>query len=348
MPDDNNIGQQDEQLNSQDASFDPVMAEIIGDETGVDLTPKNDSEAQLKSQDPLSADESDKADYAITEEQLGELKDLGYEETDLDAIEPSDLKNILETKTAKPTQTGTVDTSKLIITQDMAERYGGIAKSFVGKPVDELLKAVEQNNKYVHRLEGELKQHQTKLTEKENQKVDELLNELKTSTDLSEEDFWKKHDELVKLQTRAQMQAETEKPQKEAEALAFMQEAMPEGINFKEAFNAWSQSLAPEAKQYYQNTNDYVIRDAVKTFIQLNQKDEALLAEQKRLAETEAQKESGAKILAAKKAAEAIKNSNGKRMAGSKYQVIQRGKNSNVSYDGLDPVVAEIIKNSLE
>jgi len=343
----NNENLELEQPTSQDGS-ENTLAEILGDELGVDLTTKTADTEQDISQDPPAVTDESNQDYSITEEQLGELKELGYEEADLDNLEPSDLENILETKTAKPTETAGIDTAKLIITPEMAERYGGIAKSFVGKPVDELFKAVEQNNKYVQKLEGELKQHQSKLTEKENQKVDELLNELKTSTDLSEEDFWKKHGELVSLQVRALAQAEAEKPQQEAQALAFMQSAMPEGVEFKTAFDEWSKSLDPESLAHFKASNDFVIREAVKNFVLLNQNKANLEAEKQRLANEQAQAESKAKILAAKKAADAIKKSNGQRMAGSKYHVIKRGANSNVDYSGLDGTAAEILRDSLE
>lgn len=354
MEDSNNL--ELEQPASQDGTED-TLAEILGDELGVDLTTKTESKEQSSDQvQPTGTDESDQ-DHSITEEQLDVLtKELGYEETDLDTIEPSDLKNILETKTAKPTQVdGSIDAAKIILTQDMVDQYAkanegkaGIAKSFIGQPVDKLLDALVEQNKRIGKVEGELKQHQTKLTEKENQKVDELLKELKTSNDLSEEDFWKKHDDLVRLQAHAQMQAEVEKPQKAAEALAFMQAAMPKGIDFKATFDSWSQSLDPETLQHYKNTDDYAIREAVKNFALLQQKDQDILTAQQQLASVQAKKESDAKILAAKKAAAAIKSSSGQRMAGSKYHVIKRGANSNVDYGSLGETATQIYKESLE
>lgn len=294
---------------------------------------KEQPEGQVE---PLKEGEQQLPVLEIYEDEVPQLKELGYDENDFNSGELTreDIENILATKTKKEVAETTVVNTEVIITPEMAEKYGGIAKSFIDKPLSELFKAIQKNNDYIAKLSTQIKQHEQLLTENEKTKVDRLEEELKTNTNLSEDEFWTKHKELVKMEAELLARSQAPDPnaaQREAEFYETAQSLMPEGVKFQEISEEWWGKLNPQVQQSYQNLQQknpteavQIMLEAVKNYALLKVKDAAIQTTEKKLGDAEKDKIRQAKILAAKIAKDSIKNSQGQHVQGSKVNIVPR------------------------
>lgn len=127
----------------------------------VGKTPKDNNNSQ-QGQKP-KADEGDQSENTpeISDDDIALLLEAGLTEQELTAKSVEEIQQLIEEK-----KRGQQKPSPLTITQDIAEQLGGIAKSFVGKDVTELFKALDEQNSYIGKLSARLKQLETELNSK--------------------------------------------------------------------------------------------------------------------------------------------------------------------------------------
>jgi hypothetical protein len=332
---------------------DPAVAAIIARNTGSQVEappaveqPKGQVEGEVEGGEQPPT-------YEITQDDFDVItKELGYTPEDLDEFEPDDIQNIIQTKTKKPEvveeHAGKPVDADVTITPEMAEKYGGIAKSFIGKSLGELFTAMNKNNSYVTKLTSELDKYKKQLTTTEKSKVEELEAKLKTSTDLTEEDLWKGVDELVELKVQAKIRAAEPNPDeatKQAEFFQHIQTIIPEGMEAEKVSEEWWKSLDVEEQKAFSATSPIIVARAIKDFAGSKVKDAVVKKKDEQIEASEKDATKKARTLAAQLAKEAIQKSKGQPVAGSKYNVVNRGA---PKPEWEDPTVAALMKRKLE
>lgn len=102
----------------------------------------------------------------ITDEDIALLLEAGHKPEDLE----KESADKLATMVADLKKQGQ-DTQSFVINEDLANQIGGIAKSFVGKDVTELFKAITEQNSYIGKLQTQIQQLEARLKESSNAKV---------------------------------------------------------------------------------------------------------------------------------------------------------------------------------
>lgn len=336
---------ENEQPTGQDVDL--MAAKIIARKQGTEMPiekPKEQPEGQV----PEVKEEASES-YDILEDELTSLQELGYSEEDLNEFSREDVDAILETKTKKPEAPQAVqEPTDVIITPEMAAKYGGIAKSFIGKSIGELFAAMNNNNSYVSKVTTELNNLKKQLTTKEQSKVEELEKELKTSDALTEEEFWAKYNELVDLKVEAKLRAAQPDPStatKEAEFFQHVQEVIPEGMKAEEIAEEWWKSLNPQSQEVYAKTSPIIVADAIKAYAALKVKDTVVQKKDAEIETKEKEKSKEARIIGAQLAKQALQKSKDKPTSGTKFNVVPRVQKE-ASYG--DPVADAIMKRKSE
>lgn len=343
---------------AQDAPLDQEAIKIIERTTSQVAEPEVKEQAEPAQDLTTGESEQQLPTLEIYEDELPKLQELGYDQKDFDSGELTreDIDNILATNTKKETAPVEQAKSEVIITPEIAEQYGGIAKSFVGKPLGELFKAIQANNSHISKLTTELKKHETLLTENEKSKVDKLEEELKNpKSEFTEEQFWEKTNELIEMKAEIKARSLAPDPdagKKEAEFYEVAQTFMPEGVKFQDVSEEWWSQLSPQEQSGYTVFQKekpteamQIMVNAIKTFAQLKVKDSTIKTKEKELTDAEKDKDRQIRLAAAKKAREAIKNSEGQHVQGSRVNIVPR-KIEKSDYG--DDVVNKIMKRHEE
>jgi hypothetical protein len=316
-----------EQQISQDGKLDIVAQRILADEGESQEEPEAKKE-QPKGQDqPGNGGEQPSPEYEITEDEFKELtEELGYSEEDLDKFDRKNIDEILESKTKKPEE-AKPETPETIITPEIAEKYGGIFKSFIGKTLQDVADAFRNNTTHINKLSTELKQYKEQTTKNEQQQIDELEKFLKNPPEnLTEEDYFKKINELVDLKATIKIRASQPDPdeaKRTVEMYDYIQTQLPEGMKAEEVTKAWWNSLSPQEQASITKAGDYVLTTSkIKDYALLTQHSKEIEELKKQLAEKTDNVEKEAKVIAAKKAADALRAAKSKPVHGSNYKIV--------------------------
>lgn len=316
-----------EQSQDQDGELDIAVQGILG------KLDDSQDEAPTKIEQPKGQDEKVEdgeqlePEYEITEDEFKELtEELGYNEEDLDTFKREDVDNILETKTKKP-EKAEPEEQEIIITEKIAEKYGGMFKSFIGKSLKDVAEALKQNNAYVTKLSTELKQYKEQTTQNEKTKIDELDKLIKNPPEgMAEEDYLKKIDELVELKATLKaraLQPDPDTAKKEAEFYEELQSQIPSEMKATEIAEKWWASLSPQEQEIIKTTGNPVsTRREIRNYALNLQRDKEIEKLKEDLKKKEDTKEKDAKILAAKKVTDALKKSKGQPVHGSHYNIV--------------------------
>lgn len=341
------MAETNENINTEQPSQDGVdiaISQYLNDSQ--DGKPTSDAQ---QSQDSTQKPDEQQPSYEITEDQAEQLKELGYDvEKDLDEFEPEDIKNILETKTAKPSAIEIQEEPEVIITEGIAKKYGGIAKMMIGKPFSELTKAFAEKEKTIQKLTSELKQNQSVLTKNEISKIDELDNKINTFPYEKEEELKADIQKLVEMKVQAELRKSAVDPEQEdaiKQSFEAIQSQIPEGMDAQATYQEWAKTLTPQQVEAYSKVPDAIIIDAVKSFATLKSKNAVVQETDTKLQESEKDKEKQIRIAAAKKAAEAIKSSNNKSVKGSKFSIVPRANSGNKDFSNVDWTIKEFMEN---
>lgn len=140
-----------------------ILESIVGDEQ------------EKSSENPDLQDEESQANQEtqneLSEEDIALLLEAGLTEQELTAKSVEEIQQLIKEK-----KEGQQKPSPVVITQDMAEQLGGIAKSFVGKDVTELFKALDEQNSFIGKLSARIKQLETELMSKPQTSSSEVKN----------------------------------------------------------------------------------------------------------------------------------------------------------------------------
>ncbi len=287
------------------------------------------------------------AEYELEKEEYEKLtSELGYQDEDLNNLSKEEVDGILQNNTKKEKPENEVDL-EVILTPKMAEKYGGVAKNFINKPLGELIKALQESNSYVGKLRADLQKYEKEFTKHEKTKIDELEKELKTAPDLTEEDFAKKIDELAELKYQAKLRASQPDPDRERQEAEFfqtLQTSIPRGMDSKQVFTDWANTLTQQQKDIYAKSDPILMYQAMVQYANLinirTEMDEKIEA----LKTAEKNKERDVKIKAAAEVRSAIRKSNGQSVKGSKFTIVDRTAKDR--YEGMDSVVADILRDA--
>lgn len=342
---------------SQGAQLDSVVQEILADgEESQATTP-------VKKEQPEGQDQSGENDgqlekYQIQEQEYETLtKELGYNDEDLNEFSREDVTNILETKIEKPKvveeeqtlkEPKPVDILNIQITPAIAEKFG-YAKSLIGKPISEAFKTIDNQNKFVQKLQTDYNLIKEQLNKTEKNEADELLKELLNTdpVDLSKEEFGEKLTQLVETVKKGTSPKEVE-PEKaqvnEQEFYAEIQSQIPGTMKAEEVAEKWWASLTPEKKDVYSKTTIEVTADAIKNYALINLKDLELQTAKANLQESEKDKEKKIRLMAGEKLRKTIQDAKNKPINGSKFQIVSRKVES--PYEGMDIIAREILEDA--
>ena len=346
----------DEQQERQDAAsgLDSTVREILAEESQ-DASETKD--VQSKDQG-AEVEKDEQPTYEITEETFEELKSLGYEETDLDSFEPDDIKNILETKTEKPKSAEPEKKEQpqtILVTEDMAKPYGGFAKNFIGKPIDELFKAIKKNDEFIQKQNADLRKLKSETTKNIEKQADEILAKIKDpNSNLSEDEVYTLIEEYGKIQRqveRERMALEVSDSDKEAEGYnqlqGYLNSKFPDKtVDARESFDKWARALSPEDKELFGKASPQAIANAISNYIELENKNAEIERLKNESVNKEKDKESETRKLAAEKARKAINGAKDKAV-GSKYKIVSRAAPK--KYQGADKkTMMEILEEAEE
>lgn len=329
---------------SQDAAdeADVMVKALLGDEeesqdaTGTE-TVQPETKVESQGEEEKESEQPEAETYEIFEDEYEVLtKELGYTDDDLDQFSKEDVKNILESKTAKPQPEDTsAETAipDIIITKEIAEKYGGFAKSFVGQPISELFKAIELGNKHSQKLSVENKQLKTLTNQAKTKEADEILKTLKESKDLTEEQFWEGIDKYNQLRVEAAIEAAKVEPsesEKESEAFNQLQGVLttrfPQKaeLDARKTWNEWWGSLDENMQAAYAKSDRRTLENAIFNYIE-KQDQQAEIARLKAESEQrEKDKIKDAKTTAAKIVVDSIRGANGKPVTGTHHKIVPR------------------------
>lgn len=349
-----------EQPGGQDTTpqLDSIASEILADEGSQDSPETKDEQPIGQDVKEPEVEQPTDETYEITEEEFNTLtKDYGYTEDDLDNLNREKIDEILENETKKQSESqAPVFDENAIVTESMAAKFGGAAKIFIGQPVSELFKSIENANKTVQKLSVENKQFKSKLNQGKIKEADDLIKILKNpKNELTEEEYFQlidKYGTLMKEAGLEEAKLEPSENEKETEGYNRLQ-AVLDGqfpdlkLNSRETLVNWWGSIDKQQQEIFQNSPDIVIQGAVLNYVKSEQaklKEESTQAEIQRLkdenAKIQAKIEQKAKKLAANKVRTAISESKGK-VDSSKFKITPRVKES--TNRGLDPVAMEIL-----
>lgn len=115
----------------------------------------------------------------VSEDDLLLLADKGLTDSDLEGKTVEEVAELVKThKTPEQPTTEQQQPSPVVtVTQEMADKIGGIAKSFVGKSAEDLLVAMQNQQAYISKLEAE-KTKQPELTTKEQNAIAKEMGEI--------------------------------------------------------------------------------------------------------------------------------------------------------------------------
>jgi len=316
-----------EQQKSQDnnSESDILTKQLLEEDESQDV-PETKTEQPTKSQDGKKKEnaqpetKSEDAEVVIYEDELEELKSLGYEESDFDEFKREDIDNILQTKTEKPKSTEKPEEKtipqSIVITQEMVDASGGgILKSFIGKPLSELATAMAKQNEAIQKRDVELKKLKNETTQNIEKQADEILKKIQDpDSKITEEEFnvlLKEYGELRKQAGYESAKVEVSPSEQEAEAFNQLQvrldERLPETkVDARKAFETWWGTLDKTDREIYAKSDARTIENALITHLELENK-KAEIARLK--SETETKDKNGeakARELAAEKARKAL------------------------------------------
>ncbi len=285
-------------------------------------------------------------EYELEKEEYEKLtSELGYQDEDLNNLTREQVNEILQNDAKKEKPSDEVDL-EAIITPKLAEKYGGVAKNFINKPLGELIKALQESTSYVGKLKSDLQKYEKEFTKHEKAKIDELEKELKTAPDLTEEEFAKKIDELAELKAEVKMRASQPDPDRERQEAEFfqtLQTNIPQGMDSKQVFSDWANSLTSQQKDAYAKSDPLLTYQAIVQHASLQNIRTEMDKKIEALKTTEKNKERDIKLKVATEVKNAIRKSNGQSVKGSKFTIVDRTTKDR--YEGMDSVVADILRD---
>jgi len=101
-------------------------------------------------------------DGELSDDDIAFLLEQGLSEKELSEKTEEEIKKLVSEKKGQQKQPSP---NQLIVSEDLANQVGGIAKSFVGKPVQELFTALTEQNSYIGKLSAELQNTKRQLLE---------------------------------------------------------------------------------------------------------------------------------------------------------------------------------------
>lgn len=120
--------------------------------------PQNTDVSQPAPQAQDNPVDNDVSGVSLSDEDIALLLEAGHKPEDLE----KESVDKIATMVASLKKQGQ-DTQSFVITEDLATQVGGIAKSFVGKDVTELFRAITEQNSYIGKLQAQLQQLEARL-----------------------------------------------------------------------------------------------------------------------------------------------------------------------------------------
>lgn len=202
----------------------------------------------------------------VSEDDIVALLEQGLTEQELSAKSPEEIKELIQK--AKGQQS--TPPSPSVITEDIANQVGGIAKSFVGKPISDVLKALAEQDKYIGQISKELREIKIALAQQQIQPKavtdDEKTNAAKFTQNQSMSELEKLVEQAIaKRLPQIEKLTEASIEQKQKEILSAIQNKLGNNYKAEDIVVEFGREmeLGETDIAYYENNPSKFVRDVV-------------------------------------------------------------------------------------
>lgn len=237
---------------------DDSVAKKIADKPG---EPKEGGDQNTNAQGQDNSKANEPTNNEIPEEDIALLLEAGLTEQELTAKSVEEIQQLIKEK-----KEGQQKPSPIIITQDIAEQLGGIAKSFVGKDITELFKALDEQNSYIGKLSNKLKQLESELTSKPQVNQPEVKSKEDVLGLLQADELEKIVEKVLsKRLPNIDKLKEVAVQEQQKMILNNIQSQLGEGYNAQEVIKQFAEEMAisDEDIAFYESKPQRFIRDVV-------------------------------------------------------------------------------------